>query len=34
MKKLLAIQPEDRPSSSKVMESHVFRMYGFDVEWK
>lgn len=34
MKKLLAIQPEDRPTSSKVMESNVFRMYGFDVEWK
>ena len=34
MKKLLAIQPEERPASNVVMTSNVFRVYGFDTEWK
>ncbi len=31
MKKLLTIQPEERPTSDIVMLSNVFKMYGFDI---
>lgn len=31
---MLSIKPEDRPSSDIVMISNVFKMYGFDTDWK